>query len=164
MTPEASKARFDNFKSDIADRESLNAMAAQDLEMQRRYAYNARLAERSLRQYARRGGVVSPEAMEKASRMVAASKMGLGPSRDSNDRLNLFKSRITNGTRLNPNEDFATAADRGEAAVKPTGSPTRQVSSSPTDKSSGNPTFKPFGLYGDEDYYDSKKNKKRSNT
>jgi len=111
----ASVSRYNNFVDRLNQEKSIKQQADQDIALAKRENYNARLVERAqrtaLQRYiatnGRRGALVTPENMDAATKRVARSEMGLGPTNNVDERLKYARSQITNGRRYNPWGDRA---------------------------------------------------------
>ena len=111
----ASKDRHSNFVDRMNQERSVKQQADQDIALAKRENYNARLVERAqrtaLQRYiatnGRRGALVTPDNMDAATKRVARSEMGLGPTNNVDERLKYARSQITNGRRYNPWGDRA---------------------------------------------------------
>lgn len=94
MSPEASKARFENFKNDIAEREATNKQVDAEL---KNAAAEERLATRNfraLRRHIARGRFVDPETLQKAADYMAETRNALGNSRDVGVRRAAVSSNV----------------------------------------------------------------------
>jgi hypothetical protein len=94
MTPEASRARFENFKNSIAERDATNAKVDAEL----RYATDeerlARRNFRALKRMVRRGKFVDPETLQKAADHMANTSNSLGNSRNVDVRRNAVSANV----------------------------------------------------------------------
>jgi hypothetical protein len=94
MSPEASAARFENFKNGIAEREATNTKIDAELRNASEEESLARRNFRAIKRRVARGKFVDPETLQKATDYMAETRNSLGNSRNVDERRAAVASNI----------------------------------------------------------------------